>query len=160
RIGSFTADCRFGDFGKWGSPGQRLQKSYQLALFVLAERERFQIPFAVDVRASARVVELDDVGQCLRAAVVKIWRGQGDVAEAGRAIRADVEDLISDQNSSQLRSAFLFRQRVNHFLGFVGFDDRVRLSGQFVEVWIVRGDAGVVIIEVGEEWQCVAEGVA
>ena len=142
------------------STGQRLQKSRQIALFIIAERERVQVPFAVDVLATALVVEPDDVGERLRAAVVKVGRGQRDIAEAGRAIRPDVEDLIGDQNSSQLLSAFLFRQRVNHLPGFVGFDGRISLPGEFVEVGMDCGYAGVVIVEIGEERQSVIERVA
>lgn len=55
-------------------PRQRLKKSHQIALFVLGEPEGVQVPFAVDVLASASVVELDYVGKGLRAAVVKVWR--------------------------------------------------------------------------------------
>src|SRR5262249_38247603 len=88
-----AADCRFGYFGERRPTGQLLQKSSQITLFTRGQRERVQIPFEVDVLATAFFVELDDVGEFFRAAVVKVGRGQRDITQAGRAIRADVEDL-------------------------------------------------------------------
>ena len=40
------------------SPGQRLEKSRQVALFVIGERERVQVPFAIEVLPAPFVIKL------------------------------------------------------------------------------------------------------
>ena len=69
--------------------GERLQELDEVVLLAVGEAERLQVRALLGVvEVAAAVVEVDDLAQRQRAAVVEVRRGELDVAQAGDLERA------------------------------------------------------------------------
>src|SRR5438093_13412844 len=148
-------------FGEGGElpARERLHEGHQVVDLRLGEAEPLHAAVEVRVRHAALVVVIHHVPERGERAVVHVGRRDGDVAESGRLEGADVVRLLGDQEAPELGEVGLDGELV-HLLQVSRAHGAGRLARQVDEVGLVRGDADVVELLVGEERAHGREGVA
>ena len=74
------------------SSGQCLKKGDEVALLAIAQSQRVEFFFEIQIGPPPFIVEADNLGQRTGAAIVKIWSGYSHIAQARRPVRADLEE--------------------------------------------------------------------
>src|SRR5436309_1039695 len=138
---------------------ERLHEGHQVVDLDLGETEPLHAAVEVRVRHTALVVVVHHVPERGERAVVHVGRGDGDVAEPGRLEGADVVRLLGDQEAPELGEVGLDGELVDLLQVSRAYGGG-RLARQVDEVRLVRGDADVVELLVGEERAHGREGVA
>lgn len=83
--------------------GEGLQERDELSLLLVCQPEWLDAGVEGRVRHAAAIVELDDVGEAGRRAVVQIWPGERDIAETRRLEPAAIRRIVCHRLAADVR---------------------------------------------------------